>query len=174
MTANRQSLQQGGDSRPGWVRNFEDSGRRWWRRPTEEERARARQAGYVASIVVNAILLVIAHSLPGWGIPFLTPAFADVLWAIDLSLGTTIIANALYFAYDARWFRGLTLIGLTGLSLLSTVVLYRVFPFDFGDASGDDLARLALTMVIFAIVIAIIVQIIAWFAKLVRGALGQE
>lgn len=170
MSYDRQPLRQSQENRPDWAPAFAEGGKRWWPRPTEAQRARARQVGYAVSIVVNAILLVVAHSLPSWGLPFLTPAFVDVLWAIDLSLGASIVANAVYFAYDASWFRNLTQIALTGLSLVSTVALYRVFPFDFGGASGDDLARLALAAVIFALVIAIVVQVIAWFANEVRRA----
>ena len=49
---------------------------------TEAERQRWRQAGYIAAVVINAVLLVIAHTLLRWPIPVITPAWADVLWAI--------------------------------------------------------------------------------------------
>jgi hypothetical protein len=116
------------------------------------------QAGYAVSIVVNAILLYIVHHVTTWGVPFLTPAFEDVLWAIDLSLGATIVANAFFMAYDRGWFRHLSEMVLDALALLSTYTLYRVFPFQFDDAWWYQVAGVALLAVMLAVSIALIVN----------------
>jgi len=64
-----------------------------------------RRGCYATALVVNAVLLYSAHRLLEWGVPFLTPSFNDVLWALDLSLGATVLANAAFIAYDSAWFR---------------------------------------------------------------------
>ncbi|NLD43928.1 MAG: hypothetical protein GX657_10585 [Chloroflexi bacterium] len=89
----------------------------------------AARISYVAAIIVNVILWVIAHQLLEWGIPFVTADWPDVLWAVRLSLGASIVANALYLFYDARWFRRLGDIVTGSAALMSLVVMFVIFPF---------------------------------------------
>lgn len=135
----------------------------------EPGRERGRRAGYVASIVINFVWLYVAHHLLDWKVPFLTPAFADVLWAIDLSLEATILANLTFLVYDARWFRGLVQIGLTGIAFVVTAILYSWFPFDFGTPVGNELAHLGLVLVMVCLAIAVVVQTIVLIVEQVRG-----
>jgi hypothetical protein len=119
-----------------------------------------RATGYGISIVVNVILLYVAHHLLAWGVPFLTPAFTDVLWAIDLSIGATIVANAIYMAYDPSWLRHVSEIVLDLLALLSVYTIYRVFPFQFEQTWWYQSATLTLLVLMFAILIAVIVNLV--------------
>ncbi len=119
-----------------------------------------RVTGYGISIVVNAVLLYVAHNLLAWGVPILTPAFNDARWAIDLSLGATIVANAIFMAYNAGCFRHLSETVLDLLALLSVYTIYRVFPFQFDEPWWYDGANLTLVLVMFAILIAAIVNTI--------------
>jgi hypothetical protein len=130
--------------------------------------ARGRRAGYVAAIVVNAVLLYVAHHLLAWQVPFVAPSFGDVLWAIDLSFTSTIVANAVCLAYDARWFRNLTQLGLSGLAFVVAAVLYGIFPFDFGTATWNELAHLGLLLVMGALIIAMLVQTVVILTNLIR------
>jgi hypothetical protein len=150
----------------------EDDARTWWG-PGPAWRERGRRAGYAAAIIVNALLLYVAHHLLAWGVPFVTPAFADVLWAIDLSVTATILANAVYLAYDARWFRQLTQLGLSGLAFVVAAVLYAAFPFDFGTASWNDLGHLALLLVMLALILAMIVQAVVLLIGLIRRGFAR-
>jgi hypothetical protein len=119
-----------------------------------------RLGGYSAELVVNAILLYVAHHLLQWGVPFLTPAFADVLWAIDLSLGATIVANAFFIAYDPDWFKHLCQAALNFFSLISTYTLYRVFPFDFEPVWWNDVVGVLLVVVMIATTIGVVVHLV--------------
>jgi hypothetical protein len=145
---------------PNCSRALDDLERRFYWKPTDEERVRARRASYVGSIVVNAIWYYVAHNLLRWDIPFLTPSFASVLWAIDLSIGASIVANALFLAYDERWFRRLLQIVLTGLAFVATSTLYGVFPFEFGDPMWNSLASFCLFVVMIATALAMLVQLV--------------
>jgi hypothetical protein len=106
-------------------------------------------------------------------VPFVTSAFADVLWAVDLSMTTTILANAVYLAYDAPWFRDLTQLGLSGLAFVVAALLYAVFPFDLGAATWNDLGHLALLLVMVALVLAMIVQAIVFLIGLIRRGFAR-
>jgi hypothetical protein len=110
--------------------------------------------------VVSAIMLYASHHLLEWGVPFLTPAFADVLWAIDLSLGATIVANALFIAYDAAWFKHLTKTALHIFALVFAYTLYRVFPFAFEPLWWNDVVGVLLVVVMLATTIAAIVHLV--------------
>lgn len=144
------------------------------RGPLEKNGSNVRRAGYIGAIVVNFIVLYVMHHLLVWGVPFVTPAFADVLWAIDLSIQATIVANLLYLFYDERWFRGLLQIGLTVIALLVAAILYARFPFDFGAASWNQLAQFGLLLVMFALVIATIVQVVVEVVEVIRGPFNQS
>jgi hypothetical protein len=174
MASERQPLPSGHDKRPGWARGLTAQRQSWRPQPSAAVKVGARRAGYTVSIVVNAILLVLIHGLPNRWFPFVTDAFVDVRWALDLSLSATIVANAFFFAFDASWFRDLIQIALTALTLLVTVVFYRRFPFDFGDSAANNLAHLLLGLLIFALVVAILAQMIAWLVSLARRALPAE
>jgi hypothetical protein len=119
-----------------------------------------RRAGYNAAIIINVVILYAAHHLLEWGVPFLTPSFNDVLWALTLSIGATIIANALFIVYDRTWFRHLAQLVLDGLALVSVYTLYRVFPFDFSSAGLTTAVNLALLFTLFGVTVALLVQIV--------------
>jgi hypothetical protein len=138
--------------------------------PWQGANADLRTSGYAVAVVVNAILLYVAHHLLAWGVPFLTPAFAEVLWAIDLSLGAAIVANAAFIAYDARWFRHLTGAALDALSLLSTYTLYSVFPFHFEAPWWYETAALVLLIVMLVTAIALVVHVVQAIADGVQYA----
>ena len=65
----------------------------------------ARGSGYIGSIVVNALLLYGVGHVVDWQIGWITPAWSDVVWALNLSLEVSLVANALFFLYDRGWFR---------------------------------------------------------------------
>ena len=143
------------------------------RQQGEREGSRGRRAGYIASIVANVVLLYVADHLLEWGVPFLTPAFGDVLWWIHLSLEATIVANLVLLAYDARWFRGLVQVGLIGIAFVVTAILYAWFPFDFGRLVWNELAHVCLVLVMIALAIAAVVQAAALVFGLLRDN-GQD
>jgi hypothetical protein len=143
-----------------------------WPHRDEEERAQGRRAGYVAAIVVNGLLMYAAHHLLAWGVPFVTPAFADILWAIDLSLLASIVVNGAFLGYDARWFRNLGQIGMTAVSIYVGTIIYAIFPFDFGSDGLNEALRTVAFCVIFALAIALVVQIVVFFVDRARRGLA--
>ncbi|MHB1005531.1 MAG: hypothetical protein ACYC3S_07770 [Chloroflexota bacterium] len=140
----------------GLVKAIDDHGKRTWQ--SREMKEQGRRIGYVVTIVVNAFLLYFFHTLPQWRIPFVTEAWTQVLWAFDLSIGATIIGNALMLSFDPHWYRRATSIVVNGFGLLVMYTLWRVFPFEFGTAFWNDLAHLAIAIGCLGVVIAIVVE----------------
>ena len=98
----------------------------------------ARRAGYLVTIVLNVVLLVIVNNLLVWGwVPILTDDFSRVLPIVNLSIGASIVANALYLVYDSLWFTGLSELVLLAISFAAGLSLYRVFPFDLSAYERD-------------------------------------
>ena len=137
---------------------------RAWRETKQYLKDEFRQAGYVAAVIVNIVLWYAANNLLRWKVPFITEGFADVLWAINLSLAPSIVGNALFLAFDPRWFRRAVQIVLNLFGLLSAYVLYRVFPFDFGPGPWELGIRLSLGVVIVGIAIGTIAELIGLLA----------
>jgi hypothetical protein len=150
---------------PRWPRASDNYGGR------VVDRRAARASGLLGSIVVNAILLYAAHHVLEWQVGWITPAWSDVLWAVDLTLWGSIVANALFLSFDAAWFRNLAGAVSCALAVLATWWVYAVFPFDFGAAATNDIVRLMVGLVMVATAIAVVVQSIMGVVDLVRAAI---
>ena len=73
-----------------------------------------------------------------------------------------VIASGLRVIYPAEWFVDTTEIVLLAVSLYATVVLWRVFPFDFEDSDfpWDLLTHALLILAIVGTAIGIVFQIV--------------
>ena len=130
--------------------------------------AGARSGGYLLTIVINALLLYVVHHLVAWEVGFITPAWNDVLWAVDLSLQATIVANVLFLIYDARWFHCLVQVVPAGIAAFAIWWLYQIFPFDLGSPGMNDLGRLALVALMLAATVGTLFAAIIGIVDLVR------
>lgn len=120
----------------------------------------ARMFGYVVAIAVNAILWYVAHNLQRWDLPFVVAEqFTRILTALDLSLGATMVANAIFVAYDPPWFRrsGQAVLNLFSLSAMYTA--YRVFPFDFGSEGANQAIRMLMVLGIIVVGVGTIIEL---------------
>lgn len=122
-----------------------------------------RRAGYVASVLVNGLILFLTNEHPGWQtLPFLTPAFADVLPLINASIVANLVANAVFVVYDGRRLKALLQLVLAGFSLAVSVQLLSVFPFDFGTGGFPwaGVLRVLLVIGVIGSAIAIVVSLV--------------
>jgi hypothetical protein len=134
------------------------------------DRLAARVSGSIGSIVTNALLLYAANHLLDWQFPWITPAWSDVLWAVDLTLEVSIVANVLFLMVDARWFRNLVGAISCAVAVMATWWLFIIFPFDFGSASVNNVVELALVAVLVVTGIAAMVMVISAVAHFVHAA----
>lgn len=120
----------------------------------------ARQFGYIVGIGIGAAMLYVVNRLLEWGwFSWLTEDFERILPILNVSIWAGIVCNALYFFYDAEWFKLLTQIpqlvisGLVGFRMLS------VFPFDFSayEFAWEIVARWSIILPLIGIGIALVV-----------------
>ena len=131
-------------------------------------RSEARQAGYGLGVCMDVLILYAVNHLLEWGVPFITPAFADVLWALNLSLGTAIVINAAFIAFDPPWWRRLGRAAMDATALLSTYVLFTVFPFDLPTVWLTSLFAMTLMLLIVVLAISTVVHLVQAGADVVR------
>jgi hypothetical protein len=72
------------------------------------------------------------------------------VWLINVSLVVTILLNLAWLAFDPAWYRSAGQIVSNIVSLVVTVRIYQVFPFDF---SGYDFNWGALTRVVLILAV---------------------
>jgi len=120
----------------------------------------SRRAGYIGNIVWNLIFLFVLNNLVNWHVPFIAPSWVAVLWAINLSLGTTILANIVFLAFDPRWFRHAAQIVLNLLALLSTYVIYIIFPFELPGEPVTLIFRVCLIIAMVVTAIGIVIELV--------------
>jgi uncharacterized protein (DUF486 family) len=130
-------------------------------------RSSGRSGAYVATIVVDIVLIYVVSNLLEWNwLPFLTSDFSKVVTLIVVSLGVAIFLNVVYLLYHRYWFKALgqTVLGLINIAV--TLRLYRVFPFDFSPYPFDwaTVLRVLLIMALVGAGIGIVVEL----ARLVR------
>lgn len=140
------------------------------RRKTTEPPS-GRRIGYAIAIAINAAFLYIVHNLLEWDwVPFLTTDFNRVLGILTASLILTIAVNVLYLGYDASWFKSLTQAITLFVSLLVTIRIFNVWPFDFSTTTFNAtwLARLILMVAIVGTSVAILVEVSKFIRALAR------
>ena len=96
---------------------------------------------------------------------YLTSDYSGVLWALNFSLGATILANVVFLVFDPKWFRHIAQIALNIIALFVVFVIFSVFPFTFSEESWAFWVRVALILVMVGIGIGTIVE----FFRLLLG-----
>ena len=150
--------------------------------PQKTERRRpsrgTRRLGYDISIVFQFALLILVNNLVEWDIaPFITDEFNNLVPYINVSLVASMAVNALYFAFDPRWFRSFTQAILNVISPVVIVQTYRIFPFDFlgSDFNWTALTRTGLVVLMVLVGIGIIGEVVKMFQALsTEGATHRQ
>jgi len=138
----------------------------------ERNRKREQKSEYFVAIIFNLIFLYIVNNLLNWHVYFITNAFNDVLWIINLSIIATIIGNALLLLYSPERFRHVIKIVLNIFAFIATYFVYEVFPFNFYNSFYNWGINILLILAMIGIVIATIVEIyllVTGRTKLIRN-----
>lgn len=118
-----------------------------------------RRFGYLVAIAANFFLLYVAQNLLAWNVPFLNKEFNSCLWAINLSLASSIFINFIFLFFDVKWFRHLMQSISNVFSLISVYVFYRVFPLDISETTTKSV-NLALVVLLVILVLSILVELV--------------
>jgi hypothetical protein len=149
-----------GTDLPNWARRVDNY--------TESDARAPRVSSALGSIVVNLVLLYAAQHVLDWQISWITPAWAAVLWAVDLTLWVSIVTNILFLAFDAAWLRNLAGAISCSVAAFATWWVFAVFPFDLGSTAANDVGRLGLVAVMLATAVAALVMAVLSVVKLLR------
>lgn len=114
---------------------------------------------YIVAIIFSLIFLYIFNNLLNWNVYFVTTAFNQVLWIINLSITATIIGNALLLLYNPVRFRHLIKLIINIISIIAVYYVYRVFPFEFNNSFYNWGLNIILILIMIATAIAIIVEL---------------
>jgi hypothetical protein len=125
----------------------------------ERNRKREEKSEYISAIIVSLIFLYVVNNLLNWHIYFITNAFNEVLWIINLSIIATIIGNALLLLYNPERFRHVVKIIINIISFIAVYIVYKVFPFNFYNTFYNWAFNILLILAIIGIAIATIVEI---------------
>jgi peptidoglycan/LPS O-acetylase OafA/YrhL len=118
-----------------------------------------QKSEYIFAIIVSLIFLYVVNNLLNWHIYFITNAFNEVLWIINLSIIATIIGNALLLLYSPERFRHMVKIIINIISFIAVYIVYKVFPFNFYNSFYNWGFNILLILAMIGIAIATIVEI---------------
>ena len=142
--------------------------------PAKKRASRStRRFGYLVALSANLVLLYVANNLLAWDVlPWLTDDFEHVLPILNVSLLASMVVYLVYVWFDPGWFKSLTQVGLSVISLMVAVRLFRVFPFDFSpyESGWETFTRFVLVIVMIGITIGIIAESAKFITGVVRAA----
>ena len=115
---------------------------------------------YVIAIIFNLILLYIFNNLLNLHINFVTSAFNNILWIINLSITIAIIGNALLLIYHPNLFRHLMKTIINIFAFIAVFFLYGTFPFNFNNIYLYWILNILLLIIMVGLAISIIVEFV--------------
>jgi hypothetical protein len=123
----------------------------------------ARRFGYVVAVAANLVMLGLIHTWPGWdAVPFLSAETTDVLPFVDASIVVSLLVNMAYLVRDGRLARTSGDLATSAVGLLSLIMFWRIWPFDFDGVWGgwEPLTYVLLAVGTFGTAIAVLVQLV--------------
>lgn len=119
--------------------------------------------GKIFGEILGAVIgLFLINNILGWHIPFITSNFLLYLPIANMAIVLTAVLKIVFYVLEWTRFKYLALVGAHVVSIWSLSYLERIFPFNF-DTLGinflNPLIHLALIIAIFALAIAIVVDI---------------
>jgi hypothetical protein len=125
----------------------------------QEKDKNSKKSEYIGAIVVNVILLYIFNNLVNWQVNFITNAFNEVLWVINLAIMATIIGNIMFLIFNPEWFRHIIKMILNIFAFTAIYSIYSVFPFNFSSFLIDWSVTIALIFIMVGIAVATIIEL---------------
>lgn len=124
-------------------------------------RKRNRRLGYLITIVIDAVLLILITVSPGWqAVPFLTPAAQPAVSVLVASLWVALVANVVYLVADPPRLRALGDLISTTLGVIVAWRLLADFPFTFAADGWAWLVRGGLVLALIGGGIGVIVLVV--------------
>ncbi len=132
-------------------------------------------SNYIPSVIFNFIFMFVINKVPDWNILFITEQFSAVLWALNLALAVQIAGNFMLIFYRPLFLHHLIHVIIALFSLLSLIILYTVYPFDFSFVGDwfDLVIKIILIAASIGTVISGIINLIKFFTSLAKIGKGE-
>jgi hypothetical protein len=131
--------------------------------------------GGTVSIVVNFIMIWAAHNVSNWNQPIFNfvkdVEFKTILWAIDLSLGASILTQLIKMAFPDRRIKSIMLIIDNFFTLVLLVVVFNVFPYDFTQLINISWINTAFKVIFAISIFGSIVSSIKELTSLIKNSI---
>ena len=115
--------------------------------PRDRSTAPGRRGGYVGSLVVSLVMLVLVNVWPGWqAVPFLTDRMVLVIGAVNASIIARAVADLVNIVVDLPRPRAFGDIVSLGVGLAALVQIWQVFPLDVIGTPWEVVARVVLAI----------------------------
>ena len=83
------------------------------------------------AILWNLFFLWIVNKVPEWNLEFISDRYDLILWILNLNIAIQIAGYVIVMFFDYRWSWHLIRTILDAASLVTLLVLYFIYPFDF-------------------------------------------
>ncbi len=93
-------------------------------------------------------------------IPFLSKAYEQCLWAINIALFFSIMGNFFLLMFRPRWFQYLVRAVIFGSGILPAYVIFAIFPFKIDNAVLENSIEVILIIGIVGLSIGVIISLI--------------
>ena len=127
-----------------------------------------RRIGYTVAILVNLLVFGFINVWPGWeAFDVVTPAAADVVPLVNLSIGAAILVNVVYLFADGVRIKALGEMVTATFTVVVSLAVLDVFPFNFSGYAfpWEWLIRFVLIIAVIGSAISLLVNL--W--RLIRG-----
>ena len=121
------------------------------------------QIGYGFAIGLSLVLVYVVENLERWDLlPFLTSRFGEVVPLITFSLLVGVLAYLAYILYDSQILRWAGEIVTNSITVVVTLRVFSVFPFDFSsyEFPWEPLTRFVMILAIVGASVGIATNIV--------------
>ena len=124
------------------------------------------------AIIWNIFFLWIVNKVPDWNLAFISEQYDTILWILNLNIIIQIAGYVFILFLDFRWFWHLVRTILDAASLVTLLVLYFIYPFDFSTIDGwswlDVVIPIAFIIGMVASGIGIIIHLVRFIFQLTK------
>lgn len=150
---------------PPWARRVDEAGNRLWPRPQG-----LRQADLASAIALNLVVLGVASLYPVW-LPWtagvVTTAWGTAVAAVSVGCLATVAGYVLLLTFDSPWMRHAMGLLAAVAALVSTSVVFHVYPFDFARLVGSSWVDHAVHVALFGAMVGMALGIAVRVVRLV-------
>jgi hypothetical protein len=127
---------------------------------------KVKRSEYIFAVSANLIILYIANNLLNWNLSFISASFSQVLWAINLTIGITILGNILFLIYNPPWFRHLMKAVMNFFAFIATYIFYIIFPLSFSQFYIVFAFKFALIVAMIILILSIAFELVKMFFRI--------